>query len=279
MAVASAGSRSRKASLTSTTSIDGKRLVMAEDSIRSQADIDSDLKMIYGDTIMKTNPSPSVVHQPLRHNQQSNTLDTDLLVDKLRSMSHLSTITENSPYSTHMGSRRNSHHPTASAIFDGHETIVESVTDHSSDRGGETREIVVKSANSSDCPYYPMMESSEPSRPFTPRFTGGEELSSNYEPILVTREFAVSPVVGVSPLVPKRSARMELDAINNKRPFSQLEKLPDVPEGRDVDDDDDGGQAEDEEEVFEEIENPEDKIENDAIGSAFDDTLAATFYV
>ena len=33
-----------------------------------------------------------------------------------------------------------------------------------------------------------------------------------------------------SPVLPKRSARMELDAINNKRPFSQKEKLPEVPE-------------------------------------------------
>ena len=110
---AATSSRSRKASLSSTTSLDGKRLVTVEDSIRSQADIDSDLRMIYGDTILKTSPAV------LKSTSKSTELDTDLLVDKLRSMSHLSTITENSPYSTHMGSRRNSHHPTAAAIFEG----------------------------------------------------------------------------------------------------------------------------------------------------------------
>merc|ERR1711874_844880 len=100
-------------------------------------------------------------------------------------------------------------------------------------------------------------------RPFTPK-VGGEELSSNYEPVLMTnRGFAVSPVPpvpggGASPVLPKRSARMELDAINNKRPFSQKEKLPEVPEleagitSQDPEVDDD-----DEEEVFEEIEAPE----------------------
>ena len=32
-----------------------------------------------------------------------------------------------------MGSRRNSHHPSAAALFDGHETIVETNTDPTSD--------------------------------------------------------------------------------------------------------------------------------------------------
>ena len=40
----------------------------------------------------------------------------------------------------------------------------------------------------------------------------------------------ISGGVPASPILPKRSARMELDAINNKRPFSQKEKLPEVPE-------------------------------------------------
>ena len=49
------------------------------------------------------------------------------------------------------------------------------------------------SENSSDCPYYPL--GSEASmRPFTPNVRG-EEVSSNYEPVLITnRGFAVSPV-------------------------------------------------------------------------------------
>ena len=71
--------------------------------------------MIYGDAKFRTNPEPNP-----NNSRKSGELDTDLLVDKLRNMSHLSTITENSPYSTHMGSRRNSHHPSATAIFDGH---------------------------------------------------------------------------------------------------------------------------------------------------------------
>ena len=44
-------------------------------------------------------------------------------------MSHLSTITENSPYSTHMGSRRNSHYPSAVGIFD---TVTETKDENSS---------------------------------------------------------------------------------------------------------------------------------------------------
>ena len=49
------------------------------------------------------------------------------------------------------------------------------------------------SENSSECPYYPL--GSEASmRPFTPK-VGGDEISTNYEPVLVTnRGFAVSPV-------------------------------------------------------------------------------------
>ena len=68
------------------------------------------LKMIYGDAKLRTNPEPNPSSA-----RKSGELDTDLLVDKLRNMSHLSTITENSPYSTHMGSRRNSHHPSATS--------------------------------------------------------------------------------------------------------------------------------------------------------------------
>ena len=49
------------------------------------------------------------------------------------------------------------------------------------------------SDNSSECPYYPL--GSELSiRPFSPK-VGGDELSTNYEPVLMTnRGFAVSPV-------------------------------------------------------------------------------------
>ena len=51
------------------------------------------------------------------------------------------------------------------------------------------------SENSSDCPYYPLgSEASSSMRPFTPNVRG-EEVSSNYEPVLITnRGFAVSPV-------------------------------------------------------------------------------------
>ncbi len=228
-----------------------------------------------------------------RHSRE---LDTDLLVDKLRNMSHLSTITENSPYSTHMGSRRNSHHPTAAGIFETKETIPEATTDQGDSNSDHTvvdetvksshnSKIFQMSGNSSDCPYYPM--DSEASRPFTPRFlVGGEEVSSNYEPVLVTnREFAVSPVLGRSPMgrspiLPKRLARMELDAINNKRPFSQQEKLPDVPEVRVSQEGDCDQEEEDVEEVFEEIGTPkeEDLVEEGETRSAFDN-MAATFYV
>ena len=130
-------------------------------------------------------------------------------------------------------------------------------------------------------------------RPFTPRFAGGEELSSNYEPVFVTnRDFLVSPVIGApSPMLPKRLARMELDAINNKRPFSQQEKLPEVPEVR-LSQEEASEELDEEEEIFEEIGTPKeddqdhhgDKNETPAAGieqdarSAFDNP-SATFYV
>ena len=50
------------------------------------------------------------------------------------------------------------------------------------------------SENSSDCPYYPLGSEASSMRPFTPNVRG-EEVSSNYEPVLITnRGFAVSPV-------------------------------------------------------------------------------------
>ena len=101
---------------------------------------------------------------------------------------------------------------------------------------------------------------------------------------------------------------MELDAINNKRPFSQKEKLPEVPELKknnsltgiinpalinqdeqkidiendnveDLDDEDD-----EDDEVFEEIQAPNEEpadskvVKTENANSAFDNT-AATFYV
>ena len=77
------------------------------------------------------------------------------------------------------------------------------------------------SGNSSESPYYPL--GSEASiRPFSPKFII-EEISSNYEPVLVSnRELAVTPVIGISPMLPKRLARMELDVINNKKPFIEV---------------------------------------------------------
>lgn len=324
-------SRSRKTSLSSTSGSiigDEKKLVSngwIEHSIRSQADIDSDLTKIYGDPKMRTNfePNPG-------NSRKAGELDTELLVDKLRNMSHLSTITENSPYSTHMGSRRNSHYPTATAVFDGHEktttnpngsnsqeeTVSESNADHISNKGLNPAILISGqpiSENSSDCPYYPL--GSEASmRPFTPNVRG-EEVSSNYEPVLITnRGFAVSPVpptptptpraVPASPVLPKRSARMELDAINNKRPFSQKEKLPEVPELKknnsltgiinpalinqdeqkiDIENDNVKDLEDEDDEVFEEIEVPNEEsgtkvVKTENANSAFDNT-AATFYV
>ena len=81
---------------------------------------------------------------------------------------------------------------------------------------------------------------------------------------------------------------MELDAINNKRPFSQKEKLPEVPEleagiiSQDEQNDEDNEDEEEEEEVFEEIGTPKEeidsKIKTENANSAFDNA-AATFYV
>jgi len=325
-------SRSRKTSLSSTSGSiigDEKKLVSngwIEHSIRSQADIDSDLTKIYGDPKMRINLEPNPVNS-----RKAGELDTELLVDKLRNMSHLSTITENSPYSTHMGSRRNSHYPTATAIFDGHEktstnpdgsksqeeAVSESKAEHISNKGLNPAILISGqpiSENSSDCPYYPL--GSEASmRPFTPNVRG-EEVSSNYEPVLITnRGFAVSPVpptpnptpraVPASPVLPKRSARMELDAINNKRPFSQKEKLPEVPELKknnsltgiinlalinqdeqkiDIENDNVEDLDDEDDEVFEEIQAPNEEpadskvVKTENANSAFDNT-AATFYV
>jgi len=321
-------SRSRKTSLSSTSGSivgDEKKLVSngwIEHSIRSQADIDSDLTKIYGDPKMRINLEPNPVNS-----RKAGELDTELLVDKLRNMSHLSTITENSPYSTHMGSRRNSHYPTATAIFDGHEKPTtnpdgsnsqeETVLESKAEQGLNPAILISGqpiSENSSDCPYYPLGSEASSMRPFTPNVRG-EEVSSNYEPVLITnRGFAVSPVpptpnptpraVPASPVLPKRSARMELDAINNKRPFSQKEKLPEVPELKknnsltgiinpalinqdeqkiDIENDNVEDLEDEDDEVFEEIEVPNEEsdtkvVKTENANSAFDNT-AATFYV
>ena len=98
---------------------------------------------------------------------------------------------------------------------------------------------------------------------------------------------------------------MELDAINNKRPFSQKEKLPEVPELKknnsltgiinpalinqdeqkiDIENDNVEDLEDEEDEVFEEIgvpnEEPADSkvVKTENANSAFDNT-AATFYV
>ena len=86
-------SRSRKPSLTSQTSVDGAR-VAVENSIRSQADIEADLRMVYGEArfLPPKNTPPGPPSPPTTSRGE---LNVDLLVDKLRNMSHLSTITEN----------------------------------------------------------------------------------------------------------------------------------------------------------------------------------------
>ena len=113
-----------------------------------------------------------------------------------------------------------------------------------------------------------------------------------------------SGAVPASPVLPKRSARMELDAINNKRPFSQKEKLPEVPELKknnsltgiinpalinqdeqkiDIENDNEKDLEDEDDEVFEEIEVPNEEsdtkvVKTENANSAFDNT-AATFYV
>ena len=97
---------------------------------------------------------------------------------------------------------------------------------------------------------------------------------------------------------------MELDAINNKRPFSQKEKLPEVPELKknnsltgiinpalinqdeqkiDIENDNVEDLEDEEDEVFEEIGVPNEEsdtkvVKTENANSAFDNT-AATFYV
>jgi predicted nuclease with TOPRIM domain len=97
---------------------------------------------------------------------------------------------------------------------------------------------------------------------------------------------------------------MELDAINNKRPFSQKEKLPEVPELKknnsltgiinpalinqdeqkiDIENDNVKDLEDEDDEVFEEIEVPNEEsgtkvVKTENANSAFDNT-AATFYV
>ncbi len=135
-----ATSRPRRASTSNIAALsgvshDGRRLVMAEDSIRSAADIDSDLKMIYGTSKPPTGSTPRVrsstslseagagspgessIEESAAHNNVPPNLSA--IEARLRQMTHLSTITENtnSPYSTHVGSRRNSNYPTAAGIF------------------------------------------------------------------------------------------------------------------------------------------------------------------
>ena len=97
---------------------------------------------------------------------------------------------------------------------------------------------------------------------------------------------------------------MELDAINNKRPFSQKEKLPEVPELKknnsltgiinpalinqdeqkiDIENDNVEDLEDEEDEVFEEIGVPNEEsdtkvVKTENANSAFDNTVA-TFYV
>ena len=98
---------------------------------------------VCSDARIRTIPnSASAPQLPAPNSSKPGELDTDLLVDKLRNMSHLSTITENSPYSTHMGSRRNSHYPSAIGIFD---TVAETKDENMSSAENE-----VKSEGNSD---------------------------------------------------------------------------------------------------------------------------------
>ncbi len=150
------------------------------------------------------------------------------------------------------------------------------------------------SATSSDSPYYPM-GSETSARPFSPRFHI-EEMSSNYEPVLVSnREIVVTPVTGSpSPMLPKRHARMALAAINltkNSNPAEEpAENTAPGPSPQKAAKNEMALQEdEEEEEVFEEIDTPADEKEskpeaktstasqNSNASSAFDDH--ATFYV
>jgi hypothetical protein len=290
----------RKASISSMSSVDGKRLVMAEDSIRSTVDIDSDLYRIYGDPGITSTSSTSTVASAASDQH----LDSSLVVERLRRMTNLSTITENinSPYSTHMGSRRNSNHPSTDGLFEmpdggGGQTshiiaeepddVREPALDHIK---GYLYEDQLKlfidknvyflrnpqvqstaSGNSSESPYYPM-GSETSARPFTPRFTI-EEVSSNYETVLVTNRpeiIVITPDTGPSPMLPKRQARMELTAINIKRPsaaFTENDRGLDNEACVVLDEDD---------EVFEEIDAPKNESAAQNANSAFDN---AAFFV
>ena len=128
-------------------------------------------------------------------------------------LSHLSTITEqNSPYSTQRSRKYSAYPPTAEAVFKNHEDSV----------------LPPPPASESDSPYY-AMESEGSIRPTTPRFVV-EEISSNYEPIMVARETkapesntpvmvsqSLAPQPSDSPMLPKRQARIALNAITDTK--------------------------------------------------------------
>ena len=255
---------------------------------------------VCSDARIKTIPnSASAPQLPVPNSSKPGELDTDLLVDKLRNMSHLSTITENSPYSTHMGSRRNSHYPSAIGIFD---TVTETKDENMSSSAenevksnansdGETKKesskvkpaknapAVIVSGNESDSPYYPI-GSDATSRPFTPRFTI-EEISSNYEPITYPPILVQKSLVRPSPVVPKRMARIEpIDGIIDKKypenhpteklTISAVDSVPDklVAQG-----------LEEDEEEFEEIEVAKDEEKNESDARSAFENATSTYYV
>jgi hypothetical protein len=138
----------------------------------------------------------------------------------------LSTITEsqNSTTSTPADSRRNSslHYPKVDRIFEGVlpinlNTSIRPSASNVSLKSGIFNGRYESGNGDSECPYYPL-GSETSTRPFTPRFTVEEVVSNNYEPVLFGKPRPAhldSPViVGPSPRLPKRQARMALRALN-----------------------------------------------------------------
>lgn len=303
MSVASGAGRPRRTSVSGVTAYDSKRLVSAEDSIRSSSDLDNDLGMIYSDARTSSGPKKSsggsVSSIP--------DLDSTMVADRLRHLSHLTTISENlnSPYSTQHGSRRNSKpYPTAEGIFqDAMQGLVTSAeAKHAAFNNTATITTTMAnniSGDSSESPYYPL-GSDGSARPLSPRFII-EEVSSNYEPVLVSSTEPDGPAgeggenegeclaehesaSAASPALPKRQARMELKALNLSQPVIQVtppsvHQTPKITrahldEGAAADASNDAFEGDEEdEETFEEVTVYDD--ERNA-NSAFDH---ATFYV
>ncbi len=131
----------------------------------------------------------------------------------------LSTITEsqNSTSSTPVDSRRNSIYPKIDRIFEAvHQaaSIPQSVSNISLKSGVLNDKY---GSGNTESEYYPL-GSEASSRQFPPRFTIEEVTTNNYEPVLFGKPkppHLNSPViVGPSPQLPKRQARMALKALN-----------------------------------------------------------------